>query len=71
MQTNQNIRFINYESGTINNCNYSRKLVSALSETFSKSSNEKELSYRERNLFGNLNEPGPEEVYLRDKFSLL
>ncbi len=66
MQTTQNIRFINYESGTINNCNNSKKLVEACSEMFSESSNKKELSYRERNLFGNLNEPGLEELYLRE-----
>ncbi len=66
MQTNQNIRFINYESGTINNCNNNKKLVEACSEMFRKSSNKKELSYRERNLFGNLNEPCLEELYLRE-----
>ncbi len=66
MQTTQNIRFNNHESETIITCNNSRKLVSTWSEIFSKHSNKKELSCRERNLFENLNEPGPEEVYLRE-----
>ncbi len=66
MQTTQNIRFNNHESETIINCNSSRKSVSACSESFSKQSNKKELSYRERNLFRNLNEPGLEELYLRE-----